>query len=319
MYSKLAKAGFSGAAVTWFRSYLSERTRVTRVNDAISSAKSVPVGVPQGSVLGPLLLIYVSGLPSYVTICSVPMYADDTVLYFSSTILRDLEHSLNIDLDVLCKYFNDNLLTLNVEKCKFVLFGSPHKVNLFSDLSLEINAQILERKECLKYLGIKLNQNMSWSDHIDTLCKKVCHRLGVLRRVKYLLPLHGCLTQYNSLILLLFDYADTVWGDKNNEVLMHNLQVLQNNAERIILDLPKYFSGIQDRARLNSIHLAERQRQHRCTAVYKCVNKCMKSCTKHGNSFPQYTATTRLASPSSTYQLGKATFFLPCSQRLEQS
>ena len=244
LYSKLAKAGFSGAAVTWFRSYLSERTQVTRVNDAISSAKSVPVGEPQGSVLGPLLfLIYVNDLPSYVTICSVAMYADDTVLYFSSTILRELEHSLNIDLDLLCKYFNDNLLTLNVEKCKFVLFGSPRKLNLFRDLSLEINAQILERKECLEYLGIKLNQNMSWSDHIDTLCKKVSQRLGVLRRVKYLLPLHGRLTLYNGLILPLFDYADTVWGDKNNEVLMHNLQVLQNNAARII-NPNVYFSAI---------------------------------------------------------------------------
>ena len=138
------------------------------------------------------------------------MYADDTVLYFSSTTLRELEYGLNIDLDLLCKYFNDNLLALNVEKCKFVLFGSPRKLNLFRDLSLEINAQILERKECFNYLGIKLNQNMSWSDHIDTLCKKVSQRLGVLRRVKYLLPLHGRLTLYNSLILPLFDYADTV-------------------------------------------------------------------------------------------------------------
>ena len=78
------------------------------------------------------------------------MYADDTVLYCSSTTLRKLECCLNIDLDLLCKYFNHNLLTLNVEKCKFVLFGSPRKLNLFRDLSLEINAQVLERKERLK-------------------------------------------------------------------------------------------------------------------------------------------------------------------------
>ena len=199
------------------------------------------------------------------------MYADDTVLHFSFTTLRELEYSLNIDLDLLCKYFNDNVLTLNVEKCKFVLFGSPHKLNVFWKLSLEINAQIVECKECLKYLGIKLNQNMSWSDHIDTLCKKVSQRLGVLHRVKYLLPLHGRLTLYNSLILPLFDYADTVWGDKNNEVVIHNLQVLQNNVARIILDLPKYFSCTQALTRLNWIHLAEPQRP--CTAVYKCVNK----------------------------------------------
>ena len=88
-----------------------------------------------------------------------------------------------------------------------------------------------------------------------------------------MLPLHGRLTLYNSLILPLFDYAYIVWGDKNNEVLMQNLQVLQNNAARIILDLPKYFSGTQALAQLNWTHLTERRRQHRCTAIYKCTNK----------------------------------------------
>ena len=113
---------------------------------------------------------------------------------------------------------------------------------------------------------------ISWSD-IDALSKKVSQRIGVLRRVKHLLPVRGSLTLYNSLILPLFDYADIVWGDKNSEVLMHSPQALQNNAARTILDLPKYFSGTQALSQLNWTHLAERRPQHRRTAIYKCINK----------------------------------------------
>ena len=273
LFSKLSKAGLTDATITWFKSYLYQRIQVTRVDNATSSAKYVSVGVPQGSVLGPLLFIlYVNDLPSCIKKCKVTMYADDTVLYFSSSTLSGLEENLNADLEILCRYLNDNLLTLNAEKSKFVIFGSTRKLNSFREFSLEINAHNLERRDTFKYLGIKLNQNMSWSDQIDALSKKVSQRLGVLRCVKYLLPLHGRLAIYNSLILPLFDYADIVWGDKNNKVLMHNLQVLQNNAARTILDYPKYFSGTEALAQLNWMPLSERRRQHRCIGIYKCIN-----------------------------------------------
>ncbi len=141
LFSKLSKAGFNDATVTWFNSYLYQRTQVTRVDNATSSAKYVSVGVPQGSVLGPLLFIlYVNDLPSYIKKCKVTMYADDTVLYFSSSTLSELEENLNADLKILCRYLNDNLLTLNAEKSKFIIFGSTRKLNSFREFSLEINA-----------------------------------------------------------------------------------------------------------------------------------------------------------------------------------
>lgn len=114
---------------------------------------------------------------------------------------------------------------------------------------------------------------MNWFDHIQAIGKRVRQRLSVLRRVKYLLPLHGRLTIYNSLILPLFDYSDLVWGDKNNETLMQHLQVLQNNAARIILNLPKCSSGTQARNLFNWTTLAPRRRQHRCIAIFKCLNE----------------------------------------------
>ena len=157
--------------------------------------------------------------------------------------MNALEQNLNIDLQTICQWLNDNYLILNVDKCKFVLFGSSHKLKPFSNLSLEINEHLLERSESIKYLGVKINQTLSWIEHIHSISMKVRQRLGVLRRNKHLLPLHVCLTYYSSLFLPLVDYTDLVWGDKNNVAFTDHLQDLQNNSARVLLDLPKHSSA----------------------------------------------------------------------------
>ena len=273
LYRKLDLVGLSDECIDWFKSYLSNRSQVTAVASHFSSPKPVPVGVPQGSVLGPLLfLIYVNDLPLYVSNCEVSLYADDTVIHCSSTCAQDLQDKLNSDLQSLCQWFNSNLLTLNVSKCKFVVYGSPRKLNKFQGLSLTANGNALERNESFKYLGVTINQHMTWSDHISILSKKVNQRLGLICRVKHLLPLQARITLYNSLILPLLDYGDIVWGDKNNITIMDHLQVLQNNAARCLLDLPRSSSGSQAISHLNWKPLALRRRYHRCVTIFKCLN-----------------------------------------------
>ena len=115
----------------------------------------------------------------------------DHLVLFSKLSKAGLEDNLNTNLKCICNWLNDNLLTLNVDKCKFVIFRSTPRISSFSNLLLEINGIFLERNGSFKYLGVKLSQNMSWSEHIDALSKKVCQRLGVLRRVEHLLPLHS--------------------------------------------------------------------------------------------------------------------------------
>ena len=101
---------------------------------------------------------------------------------------------------------------------------------------------MLEWVDTFKYLGITINQNMTWSDHIESLVSRANQRIGLLRRVKHLLPRHARITLYNALILPILDYADIVWGDKDNTTLMNKLQIVQNNAAKTILDLPMYAS-----------------------------------------------------------------------------
>lgn len=113
---------------------------------------------------------------------------------------------------------------------------------------------------------------MTWQDHVSSVVNKVNQRLGVLKRIKQMLPLQSHLTLYNSLILPLFDYGDIVSGDKNNSTLMENLQILQNKAAKIILDRHPHYSASEALDFLGWKPLNLRRRFHRCTTIFKCLN-----------------------------------------------
>ena len=107
-------------------------------------------------------------------------------------------------------------------------FGHLRKLKRVNEISLQVNSTGIERTESFKYLGVVINQTMSWSKHIDTISRKINQRIGMIKRIRHLLPLQARLTLYSSLIIPLFDYGDTVWGDKSNDTLTGQLQVLQN-------------------------------------------------------------------------------------------
>ena len=113
---------------------------------------------------------------------------------------------------------------------------------------------------------------MTWSEHVDNLCSKVNKRLGLLKRIKHLLPHFARVLYYTSVIQPLFDYGDIVWGDKNNCTLMNNLQILQSKAAKIILDHPLYSSATEALNSLGWMDLAERRRYHRCLYMFKYIN-----------------------------------------------
>ena len=156
---KLKSVGLSEDTVNWFQTYLTNRKQRTSVGDTLSVAAPLTVGVPQGSILGPLLfLIYVNDLPSCQLASEIAFYADDTVIYYLSTDLFDLESKLNSDLATVSNWFSSNLLTLNNSKCNFGILGNSPKLKLVNDVSLKVTFTAIERFDSFKYVGEVINQ-----------------------------------------------------------------------------------------------------------------------------------------------------------------
>ena len=153
-----------------------------------------------------------------------------------------------------------------------MLIGSDSKLCKLNSLSVSILDNQLDSVRSFKYLGVVLSSNFTWTEHVEHVTSKVNQRLGLLHRIKHLLPYNARLLYYNSLVLPIFDYADLVWGDKDNAVLMNNLQVLQNKAAKLILNKPLYSSATDALSQLGWLNLNQRRHFHRCLYVYKCVN-----------------------------------------------
>ena len=241
---KLAARGVDEKSVGWFTSYLSNRSQRTSVGNFTSTPSYVSIGVPQGSVLGPLLfLIYINDLPDILQNTKSSLFADDTVVYTTAPSADHPAVALNQDLNNVRNWLVDNRLTLNIGKSKYMLIGGNKRVTDFGNVALSIEGKGLEKVSNYKYLGVIIGENLSWTDHVESVARKVSQRIGVLRRIKHLLPRAQRETVYNSMMLPLFDYADIVWGDRDNKVLMKSLQILQNKVAKVILDRPNRSSS----------------------------------------------------------------------------
>ena len=210
---KLTEYGVSTACLKWFRSYLSQRSQQTSVGDALSLKRNVTIGVPQGSVLGPLLfLVFINDLPLSLKYSNTILFADDSVIYYSGKNCNEIQNKMNEDLALVKEWLNDHRLTLNITKSKFVVVGGKQQLKRFKDMTLKIKEDELSRETSYKYLGIIINENMTWGDHIASLQQKVEKRIGLLKRISHLIPRAQRLTLVNTMIIPLFDYGDTVWG-----------------------------------------------------------------------------------------------------------
>ena len=249
LLDKLYAFGFNRSAVQWFKSYLSDRSQSVCINGISSDHEPVSFGVPQGSVLGPLLFImYVNDLPRAVNNCNIELYADDTLLYFASKSVSTIESNLNLDLLNVIHWLRANFLSLNIDKTKMMLIGTHQRLATVSNFTVQANGHNIERVNKFKYLGVVVDQNLSWKDHIEYIGKKISSRLGMLRRARKVLPRHACITLYCAMVLPLFDYCCSVW-DSCGVGNKAYLDKLHRRAASIIegriveyADLPNTFS-----------------------------------------------------------------------------
>ena len=169
--------------------------------------------MPQGSILGPLLfIIYITDLGEYLTECKINLYADDMALYTGAHSYIELMLNLRLEMSVVTEWLKANKLTLNVQKSKYVIFGTRAKLQGTRDINLDISGQPLERTTKMKYLGMILDDRLTFDDHIDYICNKAVKKLGILRKAQNFLDLDTSVLLYKSLVLPQFDYCDTVYS-----------------------------------------------------------------------------------------------------------
>ena len=173
LISKLEHYGARGIAKNWFSSYLQNRKQCVKLNGFESSLSDISYGVPQGSVLGPLLfLMYINDLSVSVKNSMVHHFADDTNLLCINKSLKLLCKKINYDLRGITHWLNANRISLNISKTEFVVFRSPRKIIDF-DIKIKVNGQRIYQSSYIKYLGVYLDEHLSWKPHIHELRKKL--------------------------------------------------------------------------------------------------------------------------------------------------
>ena len=229
------QCGIQGITLDWFKSYLTNRTQWCSVNGCLSDFSTLKCGVPEGTILGPLLfLIFFDDLPNCLSFSVPRMYADDTHITFAGSDLHLIQSSLYHDLENLNKWLVSNRLTLKTSKTEFMLIGSRQRLNTLSDtLKLSIYNILIEQVSSVKSLEVYIDETLTWYFHIDKLCKRIASAIAAIKRVKPFVPQSALLCIYNSLVQPQFDYYSLVWGNCGR-TLSNKLQRLQNQAARVI-------------------------------------------------------------------------------------
>ena len=268
---KLPSFNLGPNTIAFLNNYLSDRALMVRTGKENSKLCSVSRGVPQGSILGPLLFtLYINDVPNLITNSQAMLYADDTTLYTSSKFPANIQVTLNNDIKILENWFKENKLKINASKTEYMLVSNNRTRKRFDQIKIKVDNQILLEKEVVKILGINISNDLSWENHTRKLIGTMRHYYRSFSRSCKVLTKDSKRLLYNSAIASRLNYGDIVW-DRCGVDSVNKLQTVQNRCARRINEAMPWSHALPHIRSLGWITLDMKRKLHKCVMLHELL------------------------------------------------
>ena len=306
LIDKLEHYGIRNKNLEWFKSYLTNRKQCVSSNSNHSKLLRISCGVPQGSILGPLLfLLYINDLATVSNVIKTILFADDTSLFHSDKCLKSLFNVVNYELTKITEWFVANKLSLNTIKTKYILFGKSLDNIPLSLPKVKMNKIEIQRVDKIKFLGVLIDEQLNWKHHINLIENKISKNVGIMFRCKELLNKFCLKNLYYSFIHTYINYCNITWASTNltklNKIYNH-----QKHAIRIIMNESKYTSAQPLMKELGILSIYQINIQQNLLFMFKLRNGTLPKVFKNKFSV--------VANKYSTRQATKQLYSIPKSK-----
>ena len=231
LLKKIEIMGFRGPIHNWIRSYLTNRKQFVSIGEASSDMLFTKMGVPQGSTLGPLLFIlYINDMSNSLSYLKTIHFADDSTLHISMNKNENIAPRINADLAVINTWLISNKLHLNIDKTKYMIFSMRDKP---LDLSLVIGNSHIERTNVKKFLGMYIDERLTFGDHTNKICLKMSRSVGVMRRLKAFIPRDILKKLFYSFIYSKFTYGIICYGSAYQNQVQRVKKVIDRSLKLV--------------------------------------------------------------------------------------
>ena len=273
---KMIYYGFQNNDIKWFQSYLHNREQIVSCHNQLSGKCKLDIGVPQGSVLGPLLfLIYVNDINRHVHLGTCNLYADDTLIYCTGNSIVELNNTMQKCVDDIQEWYEQNKLVINRSKSNVMLVTTRQMLYHMVDkeLNVLIGNQKLPQSTSMTYLGVEIDNTLAWDAQTNDVCKKLVFIISRLSRLKMVLPQYLLMSIYTSIIQPIIDYAISIWGYTSSHNL-NKIQRLQNRSARIITRNYDYINtrGIDIVKNLKWMSVSQRRDYFMSILMFKSIH-----------------------------------------------